>query len=95
MSSFLSRIAYKVSSSDMGDLSALICGRFASWKQCFFSQAGRLTLIKAVLSGVPMYYFSLFRIPGLVCKSLEKYIRDFMWNGIYEGTSSHLVSREK
>lgn len=77
----------------MGHLSALICRRFASLKQCFFSQAGRLTLMKAVLSGIPLYYLCS-GFPVWFYKSLEKHIRDFMCNGIDEEMSSHLVSWE-
>lgn len=45
--------------------------RLASWKKGFFSKTGRLTLIKSVSSGVPVYFFSHFRAPCEVCKSLE------------------------
>ncbi|TYK22164.1 peptidyl-prolyl cis-trans isomerase CYP23 isoform X1 [Cucumis melo var. makuwa] len=35
--------------------------RLATWKNGFFSKAGKLTLIKSVLSDIPMYYLSLVR----------------------------------
>lgn len=57
-------------------------------------QTGRLNLIKSMLSGIPICSLSLFRGPSLVCKSLEKYMRDFLWEGVDEGKGSHLVSWE-
>lgn len=45
-----------------------------------------------MLSGVHVYYFSLFWVPSSVCKSLEKFMRDFLWEGMDEGKGSHLVS---
>ncbi|KAL7188457.1 hypothetical protein ACSBR1_038335 [Camellia fascicularis] len=47
-------------------------GTLASWKRRFLSLAGRLTLIKAVLSSLPVYYLSLFKMPEGVAKELDK-----------------------
>lgn len=47
-----------------------------------------------VLSGIPVYYFSLFRAPSSICKSTEKCTCDFLWEGVDEGRGSHLVSWE-
>lgn len=43
---------------------------------------------------VSHHYFSLFKAPILVCKSIEKIMRDFLWKGVEEGKGSHLVSWE-
>ena len=51
------------------------------WKKGFFSKASRLTLIKSVLSGIPGYYLSLFRVPSGGCKSTKKYMRLFVRGG--------------
>ncbi|XP_041999683.1 uncharacterized protein LOC121749153 [Salvia splendens] len=37
--------------------------RLALWKARTLSKAGRLVLVKAVLSNLPLYYLSLFRMP--------------------------------
>ncbi|KAA0052767.1 hypothetical protein E5676_scaffold1856G00150 [Cucumis melo var. makuwa] len=68
--------------------------RLLGWKKGFFLKAGRLTLIRSVMSGILVYYMSLLRIPSSVCKSMEKYTRDFLWEGVDEGQGSHLVSWE-
>ena len=71
-----------------------ICKRLEVWKKGFFLKAGRLTLIKSVLSGILVYYLLWFKSPSLVCKSIEKYMRDFPWEGVGEGHGSHLVNWE-
>ena len=51
--------------------------RLAPWKRNFISKGGRLVLIKAVLSSLPSYFMSVFSIPALVAKKLEKLQRNF------------------
>ncbi|GMQ09292.1 hypothetical protein CsSME_00052717 [Camellia sinensis var. sinensis] len=55
--------------------------KLASWKRRFLSLAGRLTLIKAVLSSLPVYYLSLFKMPEGVAKELDKIQAAFLWGG--------------
>ena len=45
------------------------------------SFGGRLTLAKAVLGSLPLYYFSLFVAPAGVIDTLEKIRRQFLWGG--------------
>ena len=66
--------------------------RLASWKRQYISKGGRVTLIKSTLSNLPIYFMSLFRIPSLVCKRLEKIQRDFLWGGGNLEKKPHLVS---
>ncbi|KAL4312751.1 hypothetical protein GQ457_01G025880 [Hibiscus cannabinus] len=51
----------------------------AGWKIGLLSFGGRVTLIKSVLSSLPIYYLSLFRIPKAVNISLSKLIARFLW----------------
>ncbi|XP_071687945.1 uncharacterized protein [Rutidosis leptorrhynchoides] len=44
------------------------------------SIGGRLTLVKSVLNSLPMYFFSLFRVPPCVIKKLES-VRCFFCGG--------------
>ncbi|XP_071712589.1 uncharacterized protein [Rutidosis leptorrhynchoides] len=48
-----------------------------------------LTLVKSVLSSLPLYYFSLFRAPLCVIKRLESIRRNFFWGG--SGESKKLI----
>ncbi|RVW38172.1 LINE-1 retrotransposable element ORF2 protein [Vitis vinifera] len=55
--------------------------RLALWKRQYLSKGGRITLIKSTLASMPIYQLSLFRMPKLVVKRLEKLQRDFLWGG--------------
>nr|GFA05195.1 RNA-directed DNA polymerase, eukaryota, reverse transcriptase zinc-binding domain protein [Tanacetum cinerariifolium] len=45
--------------------------RLSGWKTNLLSIGGRLTLIKSVLGSLGVYYFSIFKAPEMVIKSLE------------------------
>ncbi|XP_021992150.1 uncharacterized protein LOC110888965 [Helianthus annuus] len=45
--------------------------RLAKWKAGLLSIGGRITLTKAVLESLPIYYFSLYRAPVQVINELE------------------------
>ena len=65
--------------------------RLAIWKRQYISKGGRVTLIQSTLSNLPIYFMSLFRIPSLVCKKLEKIQRTFLWGGGNLEKKPHLV----
>ena len=54
--------------------------RLSVWKGRFLSMAGRLCLVKSVLSAVLLYYLSLFKAPEVVCKSITSIQRRFLWD---------------
>ena len=39
-----------------------------------------MTLIQSMLASMPIYYMSIFRLPGRVADMLEKMIRAFLWD---------------
>lgn len=47
----------------------------------FFLKRG-INSDKMCMSGISVYYMSLFRIPSSVCKGTEKYMRDFLGRGL-------------
>ena len=51
--------------------------KLTDWKAKTMSFGGRLTLVKSVLGSLPLYYFSLFRVPSCVINQLERVRRDF------------------
>jgi hypothetical protein len=53
--------------------------KLASWKSKLLSAGGRLVLINAVLSSLPMFMMSFFRIPKGVLKKLDYYRSRFYW----------------
>nr|KAJ0186457.1 hypothetical protein LSAT_V11C900469030 [Lactuca sativa] len=55
--------------------------RLSKWKASTLSFGGRLTLCKAVLSSLSSFYFSLYKAPVKVIKTLEKIRMRFFWGG--------------
>lgn len=67
--------------------------KLASWKRSCISLSGKITLIKATLSNVPVYYMSMHRMPQKVMSSIER----LQWNFLWEGScleKDHLVRWE-
>ncbi|XP_039118867.1 uncharacterized protein LOC120255006 [Dioscorea cayenensis subsp. rotundata] len=48
---------------DWEGLIAKVRGRLSSWKSSYISIGGRLTLVNSVLSAVPTYWMSLYKLP--------------------------------
>ena len=59
--------------------------RLGKWKGRFISMAGRICLIKSVLSSISLLYLSLFKIPSNVLKKIVSLQRNFLWGWRSEG----------
>jgi len=59
--------------------------KFGRWKGKFISMAGRKCLIKLVLSSLPLFHLSLYRMPIMVMKEIMKLQRKFLWGWSSEG----------
>ncbi|XP_039120313.1 uncharacterized protein LOC120256691 [Dioscorea cayenensis subsp. rotundata] len=66
---------------DWRNLIDKIKGRLSSWKSNYLSISGRLTLLNSVLSSLPTYWMSIFRLPRWVIKDIDRARRDFLWSG--------------
>ncbi|CAL5388524.1 unnamed protein product [Camellia sinensis] len=55
--------------------------KLASWKRRFLSFAGKLTLVKSVLSSLPLYFLSIFKMPVGVAKTIDRIQSNFLWGG--------------
>lgn len=55
------------------------------------SFAGRVTLIKYVLSNLPCYYLSLFKLPKGVAKTIDGMQATFLWGSSEQQRKVHLV----
>jgi hypothetical protein len=62
-----------------GPLIDKLGSRLARWKLRLFSHAGRLALLKAVLSALPTYLFSVFAPPMWLVKAVDKIRRAWLW----------------
>ncbi|KAK1277804.1 hypothetical protein QJS04_geneDACA023754 [Acorus gramineus] len=66
--------------------------RLEGWKGKLLSFGGRLTLLQAVLSNLPVFFMSIFKVPVGVLQKLEGLRRRFLWSRVHgEGCKSHLV----
>lgn len=52
-------------------------------------EAARVTLVQSVLSKLPMYYMSMFKMPDSVSNRVDQLVRNFLW-GV---TNDHRESR--
>ncbi len=70
--------------------------RLAGWKGQLLSRAGRMVLLNAVLSTIPAFFCSAFRIPAWALKAIDKIRRGFLWKGKVLNNGFHcLVSWEQ
>ena len=68
--------------------------KLALWKRQYISKGGRITLINSTLASMPLYQLSLFCMPKIVARRLEKLQRDFLWGGGNMERKAHLVNWE-
>ncbi|KAK1285493.1 hypothetical protein QJS10_CPB20g00703 [Acorus calamus] len=67
--------------------------RLTGWKGQCLSYGGRVTLIHAVLSSLPLFFLSVFRVPVGILDRIEVIRRRFLWQGAHEGPRKpHLVA---
>lgn len=59
------------------------------------SKEGKLTLIKSILSSIPIYCMALLVIPRKVSLRLAKIQRNFLWGGGALEKKLHLVNQAK
>lgn len=52
--------------------------KLSSWKKRYLSMGGRVTLIKVIMSNLPVYYICTLKMAALVKERLERIIRDFL-----------------
>ncbi|KAE8711371.1 Ethanolamine-phosphate cytidylyltransferase [Hibiscus syriacus] len=62
--------------------------KLSGWKASSLSMAGRLVLIKSVLSSLPIFFLSIFRIPSKVYRKLNSIMANFLWG---EGSSKSRI----
>nr|GEZ94097.1 hypothetical protein [Tanacetum cinerariifolium] len=59
--------------------------RILDWKNKSLSLAGRLQLIKSVISSIQVYWASMFILSVFISNDIENMMRDFLWNfGVFK-----------
>ncbi|KAG8371706.1 hypothetical protein BUALT_Bualt13G0116100 [Buddleja alternifolia] len=77
-------ITSKLSISNCQPLIRKVETRIGSWTNRSLSYAGRVQLIKSVLSSMHIYWAGVFILPKGVLRALEKIIRKFLWYGNHD-----------
>jgi hypothetical protein len=68
--------------------------RIANWSLRWLSLGGRVTLVKAVLESIPVYWLSLAKIPKSILNIIRRRMFSFMWTGKKLKEGIHLISWE-
>lgn len=63
---------------------AKLTRRLSVWKGKHLSFGGRLCLVKSVLSALPLYFISCYRMPKGVVKKCNQIMMRFLWGGTEE-----------
>jgi len=59
------------------------------WKAGLLSLAGRLVLVKAVLTAVPIHLLIALDVPGWLIRMIDKRRRAFLWKGRLDVRGGH------
>ena len=74
-------ISKRLSAKECSPLIQAVSHRLQSWKAKLLSYAGRLELIKSVLSAMHLYWMSVFALPSSVLQEIDKMMMGFLWFG--------------
>lgn len=55
--------------------------KLAVWKGRLLNKSGRLKLVNSMLSTMPTYFLTVFKLPKWAIKSIDKFRRGFLWKG--------------
>ncbi|GKV33771.1 hypothetical protein SLEP1_g42231 [Rubroshorea leprosula] len=69
--------------------------KLASWKGKLLSIGGRITLLMLVLSALPLFYFSIFKVPKGILKELIRIQKNFLWGNSDESKKIAWVNWER
>lgn len=73
-------ISSRLGHSDCSLIIERLDAKINDWKSKMLSFAGRLQLIKSVLSAMHVYWASVFNLPVRVAKNIEKRMKQFLWS---------------
>jgi hypothetical protein len=68
-----------------------VAAKLPGWKATNLNPAGRATLVKVVLTAIPIYHLIALRCPRWVIKAIDKIRRGFLWKGRTDIRGGHCV----
>ena len=73
-----------------------IANKLPDWKATLMNTAGRITMVRFVLSAIPIYLLIAINVPKWFIKAIDKFRRGFLWKGREQANGGCcLVSWEK
>ncbi|XP_059070959.1 uncharacterized protein LOC131862033 [Cryptomeria japonica] len=63
-----------------------------AWRHKWLALPGRIQLIKSVLTAMPIYAMSVFKLPLKVVQALESFFKKFLWEGAKQIKKIPLIS---
>ena len=76
---------------DIQPLIDKVGGTLASWKGKLLNREGRLKLVNSVLSSLPTYFLTVFKLPKWGIKKIDRLRRSFLWKGEAETNGAHCL----
>jgi len=76
---------------DIHPLIDKVGARLATWKGKLLNRAGRLHLINTVLTFLPTYHLTVFRLQKWAIKKIDKLRRGSLWRGSEEVKVGHCL----
>ncbi|KAL2235579.1 UNVERIFIED_CONTAM: hypothetical protein Sindi_1290100, partial [Sesamum indicum] len=74
-------LSSRLSISDCQPLLLKIDARINGWEGISLSYAGRIQIIKSILSAMSIYWVFAFILPKAIIRQIEKRLRTFLWKG--------------
>ncbi|KAK1441010.1 hypothetical protein QVD17_06846 [Tagetes erecta] len=74
-------ISSRLTSQNCIELLDRMDGRISSWNNKFLSYAGRLQLVRSVLSSMHIFWAAAFILPTYIAKEIESKLKNFLWGG--------------
>ena len=81
----------KPSRAEFQPLLDTVANRLQAWQTGMLSQGGRLVLVQAVLSAIPVYSFMALDPPLSVIREIDKMRRAFLWKGTQYVVGGHCL----
>ncbi|EOY25451.1 Uncharacterized protein TCM_016759 [Theobroma cacao] len=69
--------------------------RISGWENKILSPGGRITLLRSVLSSLPMYLLQVLKPPAIVIEKIERLFNSFLWGDSNEGKRMHWAAWNK
>lgn len=82
----------RLNSSDWQPLPTKIENKLQTRKRTLLSLGGRITLLNSVLSTIPLYWLSIYKLPVNIRQSIDRIRKRFLWSGTNTNKKYHLVA---